>query len=124
MWLVGCDGMPACDVENNTFLYSWPPVQVPCFMVGTWSWFAFRPISRSVERHARWRVALGHDGPHLRPRHGRTRRVAREGPSIRAVLAACSAAGFLLFACSRAGGARRRPSGVATFQDLCDRNRP
>src|ERR1700709_1046568 len=43
MWLVGCDGTPACDVENNTFLYFWPPVQVPCFIVGMWSWFAFRP---------------------------------------------------------------------------------
>jgi peptidoglycan/LPS O-acetylase OafA/YrhL len=103
MWLVGCNGTPTCDVENNTFLYFWPPVQVPCFIVGMWSWFAFRPYlagASSVTRGGAWlsvTMALA---------FGLATAVLgvwlAKGPQFAPFFAACSAAGFLLFACSRA----------------------
>jgi peptidoglycan/LPS O-acetylase OafA/YrhL len=57
MWLVGCNGAPACNVANNTFLYFWPPVQVPCFIVGMWAWLALRPYlaaGSGVTRRVAW----------------------------------------------------------------------
>lgn len=38
-----CDGDLSCNVENNSFFYFWPPVQVPCFLVGIWCWHFFSP---------------------------------------------------------------------------------
>lgn len=38
-----CGGDLQCNVENNSFFYFWPPVQVPCFLVGIWCWHFFRP---------------------------------------------------------------------------------
>jgi peptidoglycan/LPS O-acetylase OafA/YrhL len=57
MWLVGCNGAPACNVANNTFLYFWPRVQVPCFIVGMWAWLALRPYLAAGSGITR-RVAL------------------------------------------------------------------
>jgi peptidoglycan/LPS O-acetylase OafA/YrhL len=38
-WHFGaCDGGPACRVVNNEFFYFWPPMQLPCFIVGFWTW--------------------------------------------------------------------------------------
>lgn len=38
-WYFGaCDGAPACRVVNNDFFYFWPPTQLPCFIVGFWTW--------------------------------------------------------------------------------------
>lgn len=57
MWLVGCNGAPACNVANNTFLYFWPPVQVRCFIVGMWAWLALRPYlaaGSGVTRRVAW----------------------------------------------------------------------
>ena len=38
-----CGGDLPCNVENNSFFYFWPPVQVPCFLVGIWCWHFFSP---------------------------------------------------------------------------------
>jgi peptidoglycan/LPS O-acetylase OafA/YrhL len=38
-----CGGALECNVKNNSFFYFWPPVQVPCFLVGIWCWALFRP---------------------------------------------------------------------------------
>ncbi len=38
-----CGGDLQCNVENNSFFYFWPPVQVPCFLVGIGCWHFFRP---------------------------------------------------------------------------------
>jgi peptidoglycan/LPS O-acetylase OafA/YrhL len=38
-----CGGHIECNVENNSFFYFWPPVQVPCFLAGVWCWHLFRP---------------------------------------------------------------------------------
>ncbi len=38
-----CGGTLDCNVANNSFFYFWPPVQVPCFLVGIWCWHLFRP---------------------------------------------------------------------------------
>jgi peptidoglycan/LPS O-acetylase OafA/YrhL len=40
--LFATSGAPALEVENNTFFYFWPPVQLPCFLLGMCAWFAFR----------------------------------------------------------------------------------
>ena len=38
-WYFGaCGGGPACRVVNNEFFYFWPPMQLPCFIVGFWTW--------------------------------------------------------------------------------------
>jgi peptidoglycan/LPS O-acetylase OafA/YrhL len=38
-WYFGaCDGGPACRVVNNEFFYFWPPMQLPCFIIGFWVW--------------------------------------------------------------------------------------
>ncbi|QIE24753.1 acyltransferase [Caballeronia sp. SBC2] len=38
-WYFGaCGGGPACRVVNNDFFYFWPPTQLPCFIVGFWTW--------------------------------------------------------------------------------------
>ncbi len=37
----GCGGALHCNVENNSFFYFWPPVQVPCFLIGIWFWHGF-----------------------------------------------------------------------------------
>jgi peptidoglycan/LPS O-acetylase OafA/YrhL len=37
-----CGGELDCNVRNNSFFYFWPPVQVPCFLIGIWCWHKFR----------------------------------------------------------------------------------
>lgn len=38
-----CGGELDCNVPNNSFFYFWPPVQVPCFLIGIWCWHGFHP---------------------------------------------------------------------------------
>jgi peptidoglycan/LPS O-acetylase OafA/YrhL len=43
LWYFGaCDGGPACRVVNNGFFYFWPPTQLPCFIIGFWTWHLAR----------------------------------------------------------------------------------
>jgi peptidoglycan/LPS O-acetylase OafA/YrhL len=46
-----CQGNAGCTVPNNTFLYYWPPAQLPCFIVGFWLWHLCRPLL-SGARHS------------------------------------------------------------------------
>jgi peptidoglycan/LPS O-acetylase OafA/YrhL len=46
-----CQGHAGCAVPNNTFLYYWPPTQLPCFIVGFWLWHLYKPLL-SGARHA------------------------------------------------------------------------
>lgn len=39
-----CEGHAGCAIPNNTFLYYWPPTQLPCFIVGFWLWHLGRPL--------------------------------------------------------------------------------
>jgi peptidoglycan/LPS O-acetylase OafA/YrhL len=113
MWLVGCNGTPDCNVENNTFLYFWPPVQIPCFIVGMWAWFAFRPYLTGASRITRsgaWlSVTLALAFALVAAALGVW---LAKGPEFAPFFAACGAVGFLLFACSRpvrgAGQLQRR----------------
>lgn len=104
MWLTGCTGTPECNVENNTFLYFWPPVQVPCFVVGMWAWFTFRPYltgASSVTRSGAWlSVTLALAFGLVTAALGVW---LAKGPEFAPFFAAFGAVGFLLFACSRAG---------------------
>jgi peptidoglycan/LPS O-acetylase OafA/YrhL len=50
-----CGGDLQCNVKNNSFFYFWPPVQVPCFLVGIWCWHVFRAYLTG-------RAALSHRG--------------------------------------------------------------
>jgi peptidoglycan/LPS O-acetylase OafA/YrhL len=104
MWLVGCNGTPDCNVENNTFLYFWPPVQIPCFIVGMWAWFAFRPYLTGASRITRsgaWlSVTLALAFALVAAALGVW---LAKGPEFAPFFAACGAVGFLLFACSRPG---------------------
>jgi peptidoglycan/LPS O-acetylase OafA/YrhL len=104
MWLVGCNGAQDCIVANNTFLYFWPPVQVPCFIVGMWAWFAFRPYlagEASVTRRVAWlsvtmafafALATAALGVWL-----------AKGHEFAPFFAACAGAGLLLVLCSHRG---------------------
>jgi peptidoglycan/LPS O-acetylase OafA/YrhL len=104
MWHVGCNGAPDCHVANNTFLYFWPPVQMPCFIVGMWAWFAFRPYlagASSVTRRVTWlsvtialvfAFATAALGVWL-----------AKGHELAPFFAACTGAGLLLCVCSRRG---------------------
>jgi peptidoglycan/LPS O-acetylase OafA/YrhL len=103
MWWGGCNAAPECSVENNTFLYFWPPVQVPCFIVGMWAWFAFRPYLTGASaldgRGGRIAVALALGFAAVTAALGVWLDKAHEFAPF---FAACGAVGFLLFACSRA----------------------
>ncbi len=104
MWLVGCNGAADCSVENNTYLYFWPPVQVPCFIVGMWAWFIFRPYlagTSSITRGGAWlSVAMALAFALVTAALGVW---LAKGHEFAPFFAACGAVGFLLFACSRGG---------------------
>jgi peptidoglycan/LPS O-acetylase OafA/YrhL len=54
--LFAVSGAPTTiEVQNNSFFYFWPPLQLPCFLLGMWAWFAFR-------RYFTGRRALGRCG--------------------------------------------------------------
>ena len=44
MLLGACTDNAACRVDNNSFLYDWPPAQLPCFIVGIWLWRYGLPV--------------------------------------------------------------------------------
>jgi peptidoglycan/LPS O-acetylase OafA/YrhL len=63
-WYVGaCDGGPACAVVNNEFFYFWPPMQLPCFIVGLWTWHLAKDYLTGAKvlplRACGWLVAGG-----------------------------------------------------------------
>ena len=47
-----------CNVRNNSFFYFWPPVQVPCFLVGIWCWALFRPYLTGQARLGRAGIGI------------------------------------------------------------------
>jgi peptidoglycan/LPS O-acetylase OafA/YrhL len=108
MSMSDCNGGLDCNVANNTFSYFWPPVQGPCFIVGMWGWYAFRPHllgASDVTRRVSWlyfSLALGFAlataalGVWLDKAH-----------ALAPVFAACSAVAFLLFVCSHHARKRR-----------------
>jgi len=104
MWLVGCNGAPACNVANNTFLYFWPPVQVPCFIVGMWAWLALRPYlaaGSGVTRRVAWlSVTMALASALATAALGVW---VAKGHEFAPFFAACSGAGLLLFVCSHTG---------------------
>ncbi|BBU33179.1 acyltransferase (plasmid) [Burkholderia sp. THE68] len=97
-----CNGTLDCNVANNTFSYFWPPVQGPCFIIGMWAWYAFRPHLLGAADVTKSRVWLflslavgfalmtGALGVWLDKAH-----------ALAPVFAACSAVAFLLFVCTR-----------------------
>ncbi|SAL55565.1 acyltransferase [Caballeronia sordidicola] len=62
-WYFGaCGGGPACRVVNNEFFYFWPPMQLPCFIVGFWVWRMARNYllgEKQLSSRACIRLALG-----------------------------------------------------------------
>jgi peptidoglycan/LPS O-acetylase OafA/YrhL len=48
-----CLGHAGCTVPNNTFLYYWPPTQLPCFIVGFWLWHLYKPLLSGAQRASR-----------------------------------------------------------------------
>jgi len=63
-WHFGaCDGGPACRVVNNEYFYFWPPMQLPCFIVGFWTWHLAKDYLTGDRvlplRACRWLVAGG-----------------------------------------------------------------
>ncbi len=107
-----CGGRLECSVQNNTFFYFWPPVQVPCFLVGFWCWNLFGPYLTGIAQLRRHGMALalavsilcGAGTAVLGVWLGLAHELAP-------IVAACGAAGLLLACCSRAG--RSLPSRVA-----------
>ena len=99
-----CGGRLECDVQNNTFFYFWPPVQVPCFLVGFWCWNLFGPYLLGQQQLDRQGMAIAFAVAVL----------CAAGTAILGVwlglahqfapiVASCGAAALLLACCSRAG---------------------
>lgn len=107
-----CGGRLECSVQNNTFFYFWPPVQVPCFLVGFWCWNLFSPYlaGRAQLNRRGIAIALGISivcgagtailGVWLGLAH-----------ELAPIVAACGAAALLLACCSGAG--RSLPARIA-----------
>lgn len=98
-----CGGRLECSVQNNTFFYFWPPVQVPCFLVGFWCWNLFGPylvgqvqLSRRGMAVALFVSILCGAGTAVL---GVWLGLAHE---LAPIVAACGAAALLLACCSRA----------------------
>lgn len=101
MSVADCHDTLDCHVRNNSFLYFWPPVQAPCFIVGMWAWHAFRPHllgASAITRRGAWLYgtiaavfALGTAalGVWLAMAH-----------ALAPVCAACGAVAFLLVVCA------------------------
>jgi len=103
-----CNGTLDCHVSNNSFSYFWPPVQGPCFIVGMWAWYVFRPhlLGKSnVTRRTAWLCfALALAFALATAALGVWQAKAHE---YAPVFAACGAVAFLLFGCSQWDAARR-----------------
>jgi peptidoglycan/LPS O-acetylase OafA/YrhL len=56
-----CFSHAGCAVPNNTFLYYWPPTQLPCFIVGFWLWHLGKPLlsGERLSSHAGSAMAVG-----------------------------------------------------------------